>query len=228
MARRGSRGDRVVESRHLIGLFVGVVILCAVFFTLGYVMGRANYSASVQAYGVDRAVVSAVDREEVPREHAQPKEEPPPPAPAGEWDFYANQSNNKLEKPAPAPAPEPKPAEKEKPGEKSLVAANRSVETPAMIPAASAPRAASTRPVRMTAPKIASGHIVLQLAAVTHQGDAMAMAEALQRKRFPSYVVPPSSDPYYRVQVGPYPDERAAENARSALDRAGFKAIIKH
>lgn len=233
MARRSSRGDRVVESRHLIGLFVGVVILCAVFFTLGYVMGRANYSASVQAYGPENGVVSAVDREvdrgPVPRARVQPKEETPPPAPAGEWDFYANQSNNKLEKPAPAPASVPKPAGKpmEKPVEKPLMAANRPV-APAIIPITAALRAAATRSVRMTSPKTAGGNVVLQVAAVTHQGDAMAMADALQRKRFPSYVVAPSGDAYYRVQVGPYPDERAAENARSALDRAGFKAIIKH
>ena len=47
-ARRGS-GDRVLESRHLIGLFLGVVLLCAVFFTLGYVMGRSQYAALVHA-----------------------------------------------------------------------------------------------------------------------------------------------------------------------------------
>ena len=69
--------------------------------------------------------------------------------------------------------------------------------------------------------------IILQVAAVTHESDAMAMADALQRKKFPSFVVAPSADNFYRVQVGPYPDERAAENAKSALDREGFKAIIK-
>jgi len=218
MARRGSRGDRVLESRHLIGLFVGVVILCAVFFTLGYVMGRSHYASSVQAFGPDRGVMSTVDREEMPRERAQPKEDAAPPAPAGEWDFYANQSNNKLEKPAPAP----------KPSEKPLVASNHPVEAPAMIPATAAPRAAVTRPVRMTSPKMSANTVLLQVAAVTHQSDALAMADALQRKKFPSFVVAPSGDPYYRVQVGPYSDERAAENARAALDRAGFKAIIKH
>jgi cell division septation protein DedD len=214
MARRGSRGDRVLESRHLIGLFAGVVILCAVFFTLGYVMGRAHYASSVQAFGPERGVVTAVDRE-MGRERVQSKEDTP--APAGEWDFYANQSNNKLEKPAPAP----------KPSEKPSVASNRPVETPAMIPA-TAPSRAATRPVRMTVPKMSANTVLLQVAAVTHQSDALAMADALQRKKFPSFVVAPSGDPYYRVQVGPYPDERAAENARAALDRAGFKAIIKH
>ena len=37
--KRGG-GERVLESRHLVGLFLGVVLLCGVFFTLGYVMGR--------------------------------------------------------------------------------------------------------------------------------------------------------------------------------------------
>jgi cell division septation protein DedD len=216
MARRGSRGDRVLESRHLIGLFAGVVILCAVFFTLGYVMGRSHYASSVQAFGPERGVVSAVDRE-TGRDRVQPKEDTPPPA--GEWDFYANQSNNKLEKPAPAPkTPEP---------EKSIVASNRNPEVPAFVPPVSAPRP-SARPVRMTVPKMSANTVLLQVAAVTHQSDALAMADALQRKKFPSFVVAPSGDPYYRVQVGPYSDERAAENARAALDRAGFKAIIRH
>jgi cell division septation protein DedD len=53
------------------------------------------------------------------------------------------------------------------------------------------------------------------------------MADALQQKRFPSFVVAPTTDSFYRVQVGPYPDERAAESAKGALDRDGFKAIIK-
>lgn len=69
--------------------------------------------------------------------------------------------------------------------------------------------------------------VVLQVAALTHQGDALAMADALQQKRFPAFVVAPTSDKFYRVQVGPYADAKAAESAKGALDRAGFKAIIK-
>ena len=32
--KRGGGGDRILESRHLVGLFLGVVLLCGVFFTL--------------------------------------------------------------------------------------------------------------------------------------------------------------------------------------------------
>jgi cell division septation protein DedD len=72
-----------------------------------------------------------------------------------------------------------------------------------------------------------AGSIVLQVAAVTQQGDALSVADALQRKRFPAFVVPPSADHFYRVQVGPYRDEKGADTARAALDHAGFKAIVK-
>jgi cell division septation protein DedD len=71
------------------------------------------------------------------------------------------------------------------------------------------------------------GAVVLQVAALRHQSDALAMADVLQQKKFPSFVVAPTTDSLYRVQVGPYRDEHAADSARSALDHAGFKAIIK-
>jgi DedD protein len=72
------------------------------------------------------------------------------------------------------------------------------------------------------------GSVVLQVAALTHQNDAVAIADMLQQKRFPSFVVAPTTDNFYRVQVGPYPDQRAAEVAKAALDHAGFQGIIKH
>jgi DedD protein len=216
MARRRSRGDRILESRHLIGLFVGVVILCSVFFSLGYVMGRSHYSGAVQAaYAPGRSAIPATDRE-ADRETDQSKEDTL--APAGEWDFYANQNNNKLEKPAVAT--------KDSTPETPSIAADRPPDAPLFAPVR-APRRAS-RATGFTPPKMLGNNMVLQIAAVTHQSDALAMADALQRKRFPSFVVAPAADGFYRVQVGPYPDERSAENAKTALDRAGFKAIIKH
>jgi cell division septation protein DedD len=76
-------------------------------------------------------------------------------------------------------------------------------------------------------PKMLKGAVVLQIAALTHESDALAMADVLQQKKFPSFVVTPTTDNFYRVQVGPYPDQKSADAAKSALDRAGFKAIIK-
>ena len=74
---------------------------------------------------------------------------------------------------------------------------------------------------------IPKGTIMLQVAAVLHQDDALALAQALQKKKFPAIVIPPSADKFYRVQVGPYADNQSAANARTDLEANGFKSITK-
>ena len=68
---------------------------------------------------------------------------------------------------------------------------------------------------------------MLQVAAVVSQGDALALAQALQQKRFPAFVLTPGADKYYRVQVGPYADKESAAIARKDLEAKGFKSIVK-
>jgi cell division septation protein DedD len=77
------------------------------------------------------------------------------------------------------------------------------------------------------APVIPRGHVVLQIAALTREGDAMALVEALQKKQFPAFLLAPTTGNLYRVQVGPYPDGKVADAAKKALEREGFKAITK-
>jgi DedD protein len=207
--RRGG-AERVLESRHLVGLFLGVVLLCGVFFTLGYVMGKTQYGGLVHA---------AEALSHTPPERPSAKRAPVEPSPGdavpanGEWDFYSKNNNtDRLQ-------PEPKPA---------ASAAHNSEPSTAVKTQPVAP-VAKTVPTsaRFDAPRMSKGSVVLQVAALTHQGDALAMADALQQKKFPAFVVAPTSDNFYRVQVGPYADAKAAESAKNALDRAGFKAIIK-
>jgi cell division septation protein DedD len=56
----------------------------------------------------------------------------------------------------------------------------------------------------------------------------MSLASHLQKKKFPAFVISPQGDKYYRVQVGPYADQKSADAARKGLEGAGFKAIVKH
>src|SRR5260370_40171897 len=46
---RGGAGEGVLESRHVIGLFMLMILFSGVFFTLGYVMGRNQYDGQVRA-----------------------------------------------------------------------------------------------------------------------------------------------------------------------------------
>ena len=213
MAGSGNRGagERILESRHLVGLFLGVVLLCGVFFTLGYVMGRTQYAGAVHA--ADALTGTLSPRSPAPKPKAADTPPAAAPAPSGEWDFYSKKDNNHLEPVAKNPAP---------------VSANADENnSQGSAPNAAPSVAAAKPPVRFQPPRLVKGSIVLQVAALNHESDALAMADALQQKKFPSFVVAPTTDNFYRVQIGPYASEQAAEAAKGALDRAGFKAIIK-
>ena len=225
MGGNGKRGggDRVLESRHLVGLFLGVVLLCGVFFTLGYVMGHSQDGLSVHASSDSPARTAPVAVSPKAKQEPEKPASPPP-----EWDFYGkNKDNNHLEpaaKPvapsaAPLSAPGAVPASASKAGNGAAVPVGPATKTVA--------EPVIKTPARFQQPRMLKGAIVLQLAALRQESDALAMADAVQQKKFPSFVVTPGADKLYRVQVGPYPTEQAAETARAALERAGFKAIIK-
>jgi DedD protein len=227
-ARRGG-GDRVLESRHLVGLFLGVVLLCGVFFTLGYVMGRTQYGGAVHA--ADGFNSNAPSASVSPKSKAVPNaKSAPAPAPPdnGGWDFYDNKksASDHLE-----PAPAPTTAAPAAPATRSpaSVPAVATKSTNAPPPAATKTVAATPKQsVRFQPPALTKNSIVLQVAAVKLQRDALEMADAIQQKKFPSFVATSPADNFYHVQVGPYPDMPSAENAKRALEQMGFKPIIKH
>jgi DedD protein len=218
---RQNGGERVLESRHLVGLFMGVVLLCGVFFTLGYVMGKTQYGPSQVVASESPASTT-------------PKAQPTSPSPAAavhdpgqgqgtEWDFYA-QSNKQaphLDPPKSSAAGSPNPPNTITPSRATSVPPATSAKS--MVPVSTPTK----EPARYQPPLMNKGAIVLQLAALKREGDAMALADALQQKRFPSFVVTVTTDALYRVQVGPYADLQAATLAKQSLAHEGFNSIIK-
>jgi cell division septation protein DedD len=90
------------------------------------------------------------------------------------------------------------------------------------------PKTAGRSSKTLNTPLIPAGAYTLQVAALTKEADALELAARLQKKKFPAFVLSPPGDKYYRVQVGPYADLKAADAARKGLEGAGFKAIVKH
>jgi cell division septation protein DedD len=178
-----------------------VVLLCGVFFTLGYVMGRNQFGGSVHA-------AESLSRN-VPSSSAKSKEGEPP-----VWDFYEGKKDPDHLEPAPTAK---SPASSNPPPNKP------NAPTPAPKPSVTDAKS----PQRYQPPAIPKAAILLQVAALRRQGDALEMAEAIQQKKFPAFVVTPGSDNFYRVQVGPYQDVATAEAAKRALEQFGFKPIIK-
>jgi cell division septation protein DedD len=247
--RNGGGGGRemVLGSRHVVGLFLVIVVISGILFTLGYILGRNQYETQVRA--------ASLPGKEAPREPmapvAPPKSSssktadqsagPPsgPPAASSDWDFYksnpAKKTTDRLDKAAPSSVSSGVPPA----GSKSPAApashktpatpASSSNSEPAAPLVSSASKAGDPKTKSLlNAPLIPRGAITLQVAALMKENDALAIAEALQKKKFPAFVLTPTSDKYYRVQVGPYADPQSAKIALNGLEKEGFKAIVKH
>jgi len=218
--KRGGAGERVLESRHVIGLFMLMLLFSGVFFTLGYVMGRNEIDGPVRAATdffrkPENSVSPKKDtnskRTSNPATSTAPTDTAAPPN--SDWEFYHAGDRTKSEDHLKPVASLPAPARK---------------NVPALIKTTAPPRT-SGGPSKSPNPSlIPGGAYTLQVAALTKEADALELASRLQKKKFPAFVVSPQADKYYHVQVGPYADPKAAEAARKGLEGAGFKAIVKH
>jgi len=211
--RRGGASERVLESRHVIGLFMLMLLFSGVFFTLGYVMGRNQYDGQVRAASNPRTLQPspvapksepAAKRSNEARRDSDPATDVSS-QPSSDWSFYN--------------------AGKSSPPDDNLKPA-WSVPVPSARPVTASAKPKNGKSASV--PAIPSNAYTLQVAALRRESDAMSLASHLQKKKFPAFVVSPQGDKYYRVQVGPYADQKSAETARKGLEGAGFKAIVKH
>jgi septal ring-binding cell division protein DamX len=197
----------------VIGLFMLMLVFSGVFFTLGYVMGRNQLDGQVRAASNPRTLQPAPvapKSDPAAKRSTEARRDTDPSTdtnyqPNSDWSFYnagkPSSPDDNLKPAWAAPAPSPRTVHASTRGK-----AGKSV----------------------TVPAIPSGSYTLQVAAVRRESDAMTLASHLQRKNFPAFVVSPQGDKYYRVQVGPYADQKSADAAKKGLDGAGFKAIVKH
>jgi DedD protein len=210
---RKGQSDITLGGGHVAGIFLGIVLLCGIFFTLGYVMGRNRNSSLLPANSKAPAVNA--DGELATKQGT--------PASTG-WDFYPKKSASGHSS-VPTPGLTPEASAKPEP---------TSVET---TPAPPAPRGG---PISMAAkpthvaidrnpPVLRNGHegISLQVAALRDRADALSLAGFLKQKGYPAFAWGPGSDRLFRVQVGPYKTPKSAEAAKQKLEREGFKSILK-
>ena len=203
----------MLESRHVIGLFMLMLLFSAVFFTLGYVMGRNQYDGQVRTattqHGTPDAVVASNPGSESKHPaSASPSADAAPPN--SDWEFYSagkqKQTEDHLKPASPASSSAVKPSAKGNSNSKQTTAASDSVN----------------------APLLTGTPYTVQVTAVRREADALDLAKRLQKKKYPAFVLSPQGNKFYRVQVGPYADQKSAEAAKEGLESAGFKAIVKH
>jgi DedD protein len=212
--KRAGAGERVLEGRHVIGLFMLMLVFSGVFFTLGYVMGRNQYDGQVRAASNDRGFdppavlpkneIAAKTQNKKPAT-AEPAADSGAPA-SSDWEFYhAGDSSKPDDHLTPVTAP---PAS-------------------AITRSTSASKPSNSGLKTNVGPALGTGGgINLQVAALTKENDAMVLANSLRKKNFPTFVQPPHGDRYYHVLVGPYADQKAADTARKGLEAAGFNKVL--
>jgi|ERR1700728_4183231 DedD protein len=194
----------------LLGLFFGLVTICAVFFALGYTLGRK----------ADVGVAGAATLASAPASNgAKPGSSGA--APAAQMTFYkAVQQPNANPQLTPASAVG---------GSADSAAAQTatSVPAPSSSPGSQPQGAQASNPPDPMAPVPGTGYFV-QVAAVTKQDDADALVDALKKKQYPAFVASnAATDKLFRVQVGPFGDIKEAEAVRSRLINDGYNPILK-
>lgn len=184
----------------ILGIFFGLVLLCAVFFGFGYSMGGKSRPVPIP----EAAAVppSTTDFSTFKPSSGVPVSAPAPsPAtPKAPVEAAVNTHAPTLRTAPPVPlAPKP----------------NASVEAPA----AAVPRAVPATESGLT--------FIVQVAAVSHPEDAELLAAALRRKGYAVNARSEAQDKLIHIQVGPFASKKEADAISQRLLTDGYKAIVK-
>jgi cell division septation protein DedD len=188
----------------LLGLFFFLVAVCAVFFALGYTLGRKS-DVTLAAASMGAPQTSASTAKPAAQASTQP------------MTFYKSVEQKEAN-------PQLTPATGDAASGAAQPPAAQTLTAAGAAPAASSPASGTADP--MAAPAT-TGYFV-QVAAVSKQDDAEALVDALKKKQYPAFVANNSSvDKLLRVQVGPFGDVRDAESMRARLINDGYSPILK-
>lgn len=222
--------DITIGPGKLLGLFFMLVTVCGVFFAIGYSLGKTsareqalndktplNASLSAPVVGdasapKPSAVVTTKSGAEKNSDQ-ESKQEDQPSAPDLTF-FNAVKRDDHSAKAADVKNAQSKPAE---------------ATTAAVMPAPP-PESPSAKPATKTdVSTTANGAFVVQIAAVTREEDAAALAGALRKKSYSVFVVnnPAVHDKFYHVQVGPFSNLQEAEAMKAKLTSEGYNPIVK-
>src|ERR1700693_5167002 len=166
--KRGGAGERVLESRHVIGLFMLMLLFSGVFFTLGYVMGRNQYDGQVRAASDPHMKLQnpfsskpepVAKRANNSTPTAAPTDTTVPPHSDGEF-YHAGDSKKSVDHLKPA-VPLTAAAEK---------------NAPVLVKTTAAAKSAGNSAKSMNAPLVHGGAYTLQVAAVRREADALELA----------------------------------------------------
>jgi len=207
--------ELVLGNRQLLSGFFVVVILFAVFFVMGYIVGRNTAAPQVKVAASDQQ--APADNRPDPASAATPPAQNPP----ANTDAAGGQGAGNPATPSTTTPPANQPANQ--PAAQPPNQAPSQAETKSEAPPAQSPAAAPGANTTASAP--APGETYLQVVSVA-QHEAEIVARSLKEKGFPSSLSP-GPNGRTRVLVGPFTEVGALGKAKSDLENLGFHPIVK-
>jgi cell division septation protein DedD len=215
--------EKGLSTSSLVLLFMLGVVVCAVFFSLGFLLGYRERSSSNTAE-VERVT---------PTGDAPPAVNPPP----AKGDTRVRQDANQVPTVFSAQRAEAESNQKSgkvdsgtkiSPGEDTKVAAPVAAETTASVPGHESAKA--DVPAATGETRTGSG-AALQVAALQNRQDAESLVKVLKERGYPVFIVSPedahANDNLFRVRVGPFTSRDEEEKTRQELETEGFKPFVK-
>jgi cell division septation protein DedD len=190
-----------LSTGKLLGIFFALAIVCGVFFTMGYLLGKSTSA------GGRTEIVATV-----------------PSSSAGK-PYAGNRTPEAVTQTCPPGSPHCVPIT----SDTSTAAKPADQQTSAQQSSGSKTSDQSaTQSAAATDAKTGAGtSFMVQVAAVSKQEDAEILVTALRKKQYPVFIANAAGDPLFHVQVGPFSDRKDAEAMRTRLSGDGYNAIVK-
>lgn len=227
----------------LLGIFLGLVLICGVFFGFGYSLGHSKNSTAATPPATSSAIASeetapAPSTIHIPKPSAQETTASTAGDAAGKSPQYeyipeeggparrpvTGQTAAVSTTPKPSPAAKP-PATQTQPPTTPFALQPAVISTATTPPPALKKAAATAAAVQPAAAM--GGATMVQIAAVSHQEDADVLVSALKKRGYSVVVRNESQDKLLHVQVGPFTSRDEAKTMRSKLQSDGYNAILK-
>ena len=190
-----------LSTGKLLGIFFALAIVCGVFFTMGYLLGKSTSA------GGRTEIVATVPSSSAGKPYAGNKtpEAVTQTCPPGSPNCAATSTSDTSS--SAKTADQPPQAQQPSSSKTSDQSTTQSAGTDAKAGAASS--------------------FMVQVAAVSKQEDAEILVTALRKKQYPVFIANAAGDPLFHVQVGPFSDRKDAEAMRTRLSGDGYNAIVK-
>jgi cell division septation protein DedD len=198
--REEQQTELVLENRQVVVIFLGLALLCGVFFSLGYVVG-SNTAAP--------ASTTAQTEEILPQASEKPSALPSP--------SYMQSNPLAVSQPPDGAPPDT---------ELNFYNSVQQDQPQGMLPPGDAAAATAQTPAAIAVVPPPPG-IVVQVSALTRREDAESLVTLLEEKDLPVLVTTGVNDPLFHVVVGPYTSEAEAQKTKALLEQDGFRPFIR-